>query len=187
MYQIINMNTENISQGFTFKGAFSFTGLVIITIGILLIVTGAQIGESYTLLLIISGVISLIPGTVLLLSARGVLIDYNNKQLMPYTDYFIFKTGKWHLLSDYNRIILKYTYESQIMNSKCNSTDYISKSFDVLLISENKQSIMLNEFADYEKAKLFLQKYAEQLKMEAVDYYEIMKERIAYRKQFVRR
>ena len=181
------MKTENISQGFTFKGALSFTGLVIITIGILMIVTGAQIGESYTLLLIICGVLSLIPGTVLLVSAKGVLIDYKNMILKPYTDYFIFKTGKWHLLSDFNKIILKYTYESQIMNSKCNSTDYVTKSFDVLLISDSKQSITLKEFDDYENAELFLQKYAKRLNMEAVDYYEIIKERIAYRKQFVRR
>ena len=181
------MNTEKISQGFTFKGALSFIGLVIIIIAIILIVTGAQIGESYTLPMIICGIISVIPGTVLLLSARGVLIDFENKKLKPYTDYFIFKTGKWHKLADYNKLILKYTYESQIMNSKCNSTDYITKSFDVLLISESKQSIILNEFADYEMAKLFLQKYAERLDVEAVDYYVIMKERIAYRKQFVRR
>lgn len=95
--------------------------------------------------------------------------------------------GTWESLEQYDKILLKYTSESQTMNSRGNSTNYVTKSFDIVLTSNNKKDLIIKEFVNYDKAKSFLVEYSQRLDKESIDTYEIIKERIQERKQQVRR
>ncbi len=179
------MTIEKISRGLTFKGYISAIGSVIFIIG--LIITISQIASSISFIVCALGILMILNGIILFFSIRGVLIDNDKKLIKPYLDFIIAKIGKWESLSQYDKIVLKYTNESQTMNSRGNSTNYVTKSFDIVLTSTTKKELIIKEFVNYDKAKTFLVTYSLRLNKEHVDMYEIIKERIQEHKQQVRR
>jgi hypothetical protein len=181
------MKTEKISQGLTFKGIISTIGMIVLIAGLIITIYGIKISSGFSFIIAVIGIVFLISGFVLFISIRGVLIDVNNMLIKPYLEIFISKLGNWESLQAYDKIILKYTNESQTLNSRGNSTNFITKSFDVVLISEDKKDLILKEFTDYDEAKSFLTVYSKRLNKEAIDTYEIIKQRIQERKQEVRR
>ncbi|MEI6124722.1 MAG: hypothetical protein WCQ95_13975 [Bacteroidota bacterium] len=179
------MTIEKISRGLTFKGYISAIGSVIFIIG--LIITIFEMTPSISFIVCALGIFMIITGIILFFSIRGVLINSDKKFIKPYFDFIIIKIGTWESLEQYDKIVLKYSNESQTMNSRGNSTNYVTKSFDIVLTSKNKKDLIIKEFVNYDKAKLFLVEYSQRLHKENVDMYEIMKTRIQERKQQVRR
>ncbi|MEI8201868.1 MAG: hypothetical protein WCH34_02580 [Bacteroidota bacterium] len=176
---------EKISNGMTFKGYVSAIGSVIFVVGLIIIIS--QMNSNVSIGLCALGGVVMIIGGVLFISIRGVLIDSDKNLIKPYFDIIIAKQGGWESLGDYDKLILKYRNESQTMNSRGNSTNYVTKGFDIVLTSNNKKDLIVKEFVDYDKAKSFLIEYSQRLGKESVDMYEIMKKRIEERKQQVRR
>jgi hypothetical protein len=160
-------------------------GLIIFIVG--LIITISQMTPNISIFGFALGIMIIIIGIIFFISKRGVLIDFDKKLIKPYLDFIMVKLGKWESLVDYDKIVLKYTNESQTMNSRGNSTNYITKSFDIILTSKNKKDIIIKEFVNYNKAKSFLVDISQRLEKDNVDMYEILKERIQERKQHVRR
>ena len=176
---------EKISRGLTFKGYTSAIGSAIFIVG--LIIAFSEMPPSISFIGCVFGIAMTIIGVILFVSVRGVLIDYDKKRIKPYFDFIFIKIGTWESLAYYDKIVLKYSHKSQTMNSRGSSTNYVTKSFDIALISNNKKDLIIKEFVNYDKAKLFLIEYSQRLNKESVDMYEIIKERIQERKQQVRR
>ena len=176
------MSVEKLSRGLTFKGYSSIFGSVILVIGIILILT-----NRFSFGMITFGLVFVIVGLVLFMSIRGVLIDFDKMIVKPYFDIIIFKIGEWESVEQYDKIVLRYTNESQTLNSRGNSTNYITKSFDIFLTSNNKNELQIKEFINYMDAKTFLIEYSKRLKLTSLDLYEQMKQEIEERKQYVRR
>jgi len=184
---IAKMATEKISQGLTFKGASSIIGSIIFVFGLINTISGITMTGNFSFFILAIGIVIIISGITLFISIRGILIDFDKKLIKPYLDIFIVKMGTWESLEQYDKILLKYTSESQTMNSRGNSTNYVTKSFDIVLTSNNKKDLIIKEFVNYDKAKSFLVEYSQRLDKESIDTYEIIKERIQERKQQVRR
>jgi len=179
------MTIKKISRGLTFQGYISAVGSVIFVAG--LIITISLISHSFSFAVCVLGTLMIITGIVLFLSIRGVLIDIDNRIIKPYIDIVIAKPGSWESLDKYDNIELKYKNESQTMNSRGNSTNYVTKSFDIVLTSNTEKDLIIKEFANYDAARSFLIVLSKELDMESIDTYEIIKSRIQERKQQVRR
>jgi hypothetical protein len=179
------MIREKISLGLTFKGYISAIGSVVFIAG--LIITIFNLTHSISFIICSIGILMIITGIILFFSIRGVLIDWDKKLIKPYLDFIIVKIGTWKSLGQYDKIVLKYTNESQTMNSRGNSTNFITKSFDIVLTSNDNKDVIIKEFVNYDKAKLFLVEYSQRIDKENVDLFEIIKERIQVRKQYVKR
>ena len=169
----------------TFKGATAIIGLVFFVSGLLM--TIPQINSEISIVFFTFGVIVTILGLVLFFSIRGVLIDKEKRLIKPYFDLIILKPGSWESMEQYNKIILKYIHTSQTMNSRANSTNYRTKSFDIVLSADKNKEIILKEFVDYTKARSFLVDYSHHLEKESIDEYKILTERIKMGRQGERR
>lgn len=164
------MPVRIISHGTTFKGTISFIGLGMIVVGIFLFVSGIRNDDIFPKE--IAGILSLIIGSFSFLSIRGVMINLEQKQIKPYFNFCFFKIGKWQPLDRFNLIKLKYIFESQTMNSRGNSTNYQTRSFDIILISSSLKNITLKEFPEYHKAVEFLNEYGILLGLPIEDKYK---------------
>ena len=178
------MAIEKISQGSTFKGAVSFSGLIILICGIIILFT--QSISDILSLNIALGCLLIFSGFVLFISIRGVIIDTEKNIIKSYFDIFLTKLGFWESLEEYDKIVLKYTTESQTMNSRGNSTNYQTRSFDIVLKSDYKKDLTLKEFVNYDEAKDFLIEYSKKMNKMNIDNYELIKQRIQNRKHQVR-
>jgi hypothetical protein len=179
------MTVDKISRGLTFKGIVSAIGSVMFVAG--LTITIFQVTHRISFLVLMMGLLLCISGLILFFSIRGVLIDFDKKRIKPYFDVIIAKIGSWETLDQYDRIVLKYTNQSQRMNSRGSSTTYVTRSFDIVLTSNNKKDLIIKEFVNYDKAKSFLLEYSQRLSKERVDTYEIIKQRTQERKQQIRK
>ncbi len=176
---------EKISQGLTFKGIISAIGSIIFVGGLILTISLIKYNSSF--LGIASGITAIIPGLVIFVSLRGVLIDHDKKMIKTYLDQFIVKTGRWTSLDKYDSIKLKYKNESQRMNSRGSSQVYHSRYFDIFLASGVNNELYLKGFINYEDAKAFLLEYSKKLNKPSTDIYEQIKQQIEERKLSVRK
>jgi hypothetical protein len=169
-------NRINIKGSITFEGWTSFVGFFIFFFGIYYVFYFRENSLLLSLFILID-----LFGLILFISKKGVLIDLRNKQIKPYVHCLFFKLGKWQSSDAIDRIILEYLYGSNSNNyihipfAKGTKTETFTVSFK--LISGKK--IFIKEFPDYEKAKVFLDKYSELLQIEKKDCYERMLEEIA--------
>jgi hypothetical protein len=159
---------EHFSQGITFEGIVSTCGLIICLVGILGIVA---------LRLVFPGIAVIITGLVLFVALKGVVIDYDARMVKPYYNFLLFKVGRWLQLNNYSKLELRLFTESQTMNMVSISNTYTTKTFNIYLRGAETKEILLKEFQDYEKAKLFLKEYSGKLNLEAVDVFEMIIER----------
>ncbi|MDY0015319.1 MAG: hypothetical protein RBS13_03845 [Bacteroidales bacterium] len=160
---------EKISKGISFKGFSSYLGGGICIAGIIWLIEGSQD---------LLAIFTIILGIIFFLAIKGVLIDYDKHKIKTYSDLLILKLGKWESLNNYNKIVLKYLSESQTMNLLSISRTYTANSFDIFLENAKGKKILLKEFIYYDNAKHFLDTYAEKLKAEKIDDYQISLEKI---------
>src|SRR5664279_2580188 len=93
------MSVKNNNLGKFFGPSFSYAGYVFIACGIF--------ASAYSLL----ALTLLIPGVFISFTYNGIIIDFANKKLKPYTALFgLFKTGKWIDTGQFTRFsIIKAT------------------------------------------------------------------------------
>lgn len=179
------MSVIKIKHGITFKGKISNLGIILIIISLFIIIKPYYNGEDFSILTIL-GLILLLFGILFFLSIRGVLIDKKYNSIKSYL-FIIVKIGKWQSLSDYYEIKLKYINMAQSLGLRGAATNLHTESYDIVLISETKKSLILKECIDYEKAKSFLYAYSKILNKPYHDEFEEIEQKILERKQYVRR
>ncbi len=169
----------------TFSGRTSALGTVFFIAG--MIITIYQLTHLANTFLVAFGSVLAFAGIVLFISIRGVIIDSEKEKIKPYINLIVTKMGKWRSLDPYEKIVLKYTSQSQRMNSRGNSTSYVTKSFNIVLSSSQRKDMIVKDFTDYGKAKAFLADYSIRLRKPKLDTYEQRNHRPQERKQQSRR
>lgn len=92
-------------------------------------------------------------GLFLLFAKTGVVFSSNMENVQAYKSFFGFKTGISYKVSDFKKVILKYTNEAVLLQSRGSSNVVRARTYDIELIKSNHKKIILHEFNDYKLAK----------------------------------
>ncbi len=179
------MNVTKYSLKATFKGMISNVGMVLLVIGVFNFVSNIRSG--FSIASFILEVFILYFGIIFFLSIRGTLIDEKKRQIKEYFDLLIFKIGKWETIDQFDKVILKYINESQTMNYQSISRNIHTKTYDIILKSNDKKKILVKECYNYNDALELGVKLSKKLNLPFIDTYEILLQQIEERKQYVRR
>lgn len=87
-------------------------------------------------------------GIIMTLSKTGIEIDPSGKRIRKYISWVIFKTGFWHDLSKIVTVELRFnTQHSKVTRPLyMNKGDTTAKTYDLILISDVGEEILLNGF-----------------------------------------
>jgi|GEM_PF-4852790 len=131
-------NQFNLDEGRTYE--YVVHGSVLVISGFVLL----PIHWTWTLLFFSVGV-------GLFFVKTGLAISYESNSIRKYTNFLGLKLGKWHDLSRYSAVELRYNsqrigdkkvYWSSYFSPKPRSTD----TYDLILIEEDGKSIRINPF-----------------------------------------
>ncbi len=114
---------------------------------------------------------------LLLFVKSGIEIDVSKKLIREYKSIFNFKLGPWLEVMNYRKILLKYTRESQVMNSRGRSTSVNTRTFDLILIDENEVETPIYEFSKYKMAMRVCRQLEYSFNMVIKDEYKEMRKR----------
>ena len=176
---------EKISQGPTFKGTISTLGSVLFVIGFIVTISG--IFSSNPFLIIPIGMVMILVGIVLFLAICGVLIDYEKRVIKPYFDILFAKIGVWESLDRYEKLVLKYTSETTTLSNMFNSTDILTKSFEIVLTSTFNEELYIKEFIEYKDAKVFLAEHSLRMNKLNQDNYDLFRQQMQERRKLIRK
>jgi hypothetical protein len=153
----MKMTKENISSGATFEGAISFIGLLIFVMGVFLLFVPQGL---------ILGIFVLLAGLLLFLQLKGVMIDFESRRVMPYSNLLVYKVGSWTPLDKFSHIGINPISQNVQLNSRSRSRSVHIKHYDVYLIDdESEQSMFLYSFDKLPQADQFCREYAKKLNL----------------------
>jgi hypothetical protein len=108
------------------------------------------------------GLTLIIPGTFMLFTYDGILIDTDKKKLKPYTAIFgLFKTGNWIDADQFTRFsIVKSTKRYTSYSRGSVRFDMNVSDIELLLINRNgSKKIILNKYKNFEEARKAMEEY----------------------------
>jgi len=140
------------------SGPSIFLGITFLVMGLIFIINKAWI----------TGTISSVIASFLLLSYSGVQIDTEKRKIKPYNNYFGFiKTGKWKPIDNYLGVTLVLMNKAQTVYSRSNrinTTD--KKEFQIHLVNKAKKPAMeIKKCKTLETAQNSLDEFAIWLKL----------------------
>jgi hypothetical protein len=140
------------------SGPSIFLGITFLVMGLTFIINKAWI----------TGTISSVIASFLLLSYSGVQIDTEKRKIKPYNNYFGFiKTGKWKPIDNYLGVTLVSMNKVQTVYSRSNrinTTD--KKEFQIHLVNKAKKpALEIKKCKTLETAKNSLDEFAIWLKL----------------------
>lgn len=154
--------------------------------------TIGMVGGLFTSILLISGIVGswgflpvlfiallVLFCLVLFIAVRGIMIDWEKRQLFSYFDFFLSKKGDWTMLTGYNMVVIKYAQDNTSLSYKSISTNVVTKSFQLILRSENKPDLLVFEFQSYPEARQLADKMVVTWDLALLDTYEIWKGKLA--------
>ena len=140
------------------SGPSIFLGITFLVMGLIFIINKAWI----------TGTISSVIASFLLLSYSGVQIDNEKRKIKPYNNYFGFiKTGKWKPIDNYLGVTLVPMNKVQTVYSRSNrinTTD--KKEFQIHLVNKvKKPALEIKKCNTLETAQNSLDEFAIWLKL----------------------
>jgi hypothetical protein len=140
------------------SGSSIFLGITFLVMGLIFIINKAWI----------TGTISLVIASFMLLSYSGVQIDTEKRKIKPYNNYFGFiKTGKWKPIDNYLGVTLVPMNKVQTVYSRSNrinTTD--KKEFQIHLVNKAKKpALEIKKCNTLETAQNSLDEFAIWLKL----------------------
>lgn len=148
-------NRINIFRGPSFEGFISALGIIGMVAG------GMLIAFNYS---VITGIIAILSGLTLFLNMKGTIIDLEKRTIKPYIYVLMFRIGNQFNLNNYNKIGINTHRESIKMNSRGTSGDYQTKEFEVSLMSQESENIILKSFLKKDQAEKFMSEIEDLLK-----------------------
>ncbi len=107
---------------------------------------------------------------------KGVHLDTQKNTATKYVSVFLFKWKEvQYPLDHFKKLQLTIYKDAQIMRMKSQQSLISTKSYDIYLLSENQDKLIIAEFTDYKKAVEFLNKSSSTLGLPAEDLYEKLK------------
>lgn len=158
--------TERIVYSASFGGFFSYFGIPLLILGF---ITLTGISEDIVFLFLALILISV--GLILLLAFEGVLIDYPNRKIRHYKDFFLFKIGEWQSIQDYNEI--KIFYSKQVKSGgrfNWNATQFVN--YKVCFINSKGNRLFLKNCSGPDEAKILMKKISIKLNLIYTDKIE---------------
>jgi hypothetical protein len=151
------MTRQEIKLGFTFE--YFFPGVVLIIVG----------GLSFFGNIIVATCL-LTLGILLLLLRTGIQVDPTKKSVRKYYDLFSLRLGDWICITNFPKVELRPTNESQTLQYRGGQTTVETKTYDIILIDKTGFSRELNDFTNYNIAtqvlKLIADTFAVEIKNE---------------------
>jgi hypothetical protein len=99
----------------------------------------------------------------------GIEIDPVGKRVRVYKTLGTLRVGSWLLVHPYHAIVIRYTNESQVMNSRGSSTNVRVRTYDLHFIGPGGATALLHEFNDYTKARKSAETMARLWSMQIAD------------------
>jgi len=146
------------------------------TIGAILLIPGGILLFFQQLFPI--GIVLILIGIPLLLSFRGVDLDYKNKTMRQWFSLYGWRIGKAESFENYQKVELRKYSRSQTMNIASISQNVNTKTFELWFAHFNGAKILIADIPKYSEAKRLLADISEQAGLEKQDYYEAMLEHI---------
>ena len=139
------------------------------------------------LLLLYTGIISLLSGAVLffllqialiivllnlILDFGGTEISRTRMQIRDYRQFLWFRMGTWSPLNNFVSLRLQVDFGIQRGSvGRCGGKGSSTAYYDVVLVNRNeKKTLLLKEFSSYNNALLFMEMYAKWLHLPAEDW-----------------
>ncbi len=85
--------------------------------------------------------------------SSGIEIDVEGRRVRVYKAIGSLRLGAWMRTITTRTVAIRYTNESQVMNSRATSTNVTVRTYDLHLIAQDGSSCLLHEFTDYAKAR----------------------------------
>jgi hypothetical protein len=103
-------------------------------------------------LAVVAGVFILLLASYFILSMDCIAYDKDQKEIFLYKDYWFTKKGKIYPVADYTSVCIYYQIESARNNrGSLNRKQY--KTFEVFLVRDKGEKLLLKEFGTIEEAK----------------------------------
>ncbi|HEX2934457.1 MAG TPA: hypothetical protein VHO72_03820 [Bacteroidales bacterium] len=155
-------NIVIIDKNLTLNGPATGLGTSLLVIsfitGFVSIGTGLYFLSIWALALFVLGCFGLI-------SIESIAIDRKNNSLKLYKDYYIMEFAKWYSIENYSAIRIIYSIDAPKQNTIRGAVTTWqptqNKSFDVCLISDSADFLLLKHFIDSKKAKEFQKRIAD--------------------------
>lgn len=85
--------------------------------------------------------------------SSGIEIDMDGRRVRVYKALGAFRLGAWMRTTTTRTIVIRYTNEAQVMNSRGTSTNVTVRTYDLHLVAQDGSSWLFHDFTDYAKAR----------------------------------